>query len=359
MPQAALEHIPGASLVSFGEAIDSWGITGNASWVQIADMLDSLEIPDCPDINNVNIPSFYASIGPYVPSGSGLFGQAGVKDFIGTVGGHVHQEACAQISAASGVIQGSPEGQALKAAMDYFELHQDPADPLYNYAVGQMQLAMQNLARSSNPNVQAAINKSNTAGLDSALQIVAEVQNAVAIAGAVVGAVEGIIDAADALYAKVSTFVATSNPKPEPASTSAMTVQSVLTEKGDLLKGLQGAWDALNKLVSFILDDLGLGQMIEGMITTDASGQSLRACIAEIRNQQALARVGINPSRGSLDYENYARVLAATKGEGLTPLQIRIISTDAILKGLDPRDMLALNSIYGYDHEYYDRLQYS
>jgi hypothetical protein len=42
----------------------------------------------------------------------------------------------------------------------------------------------------------------------------------------------------------------------------------------------------------------------------------------------------------------------------LTPKQIQIISTDAILRGIPARDMLALNSLYGYNKEYYDALLY-
>jgi hypothetical protein len=274
------------------------------------------------------------------------------------VGGHVHQDACNTLYSASQVIQASTEGQALKAAMDYFELHKDPADPLNSYAVSQMQLAMQGVARSSNPRVQAALNQSNSSALDSALQITAEIANAAAIGGAILGAAEGIIDAADALYTKIAAFVATSNPKPVEPATTAMTIQSVLTEKGDLLKGLMGAWDALSKFLKFITDDLGLGALIENMITNDASGQSLRAAISEIRNQQLLAKMGMNTSRGSIDWESYAKVLAATRGEGLTREQIRIISTDAILKGISVQDMLAMNSLFGYDHEYYDKLGY-
>ena len=361
LPESALEHIPGATLENFGQAIAGWGITNNASWYEIATILDNLIVPDCPDINNVNLPSFYASLGPYVPSGSGLFGQANVKDFIGTVGGHVHQDACNQLYSASQVLQNSEEGKQLKAAMDYFDLHPNPGDPLYNYAVSQMQLAMQNLASSSNPSVQAAIHQSNTSMLDSALQIVNEVENYAIMAGAALGAVEGLYDAGTVLYAKIAAFVATSDAEKQVDNKTEVdkTIQSVMTQPGDLLKGISAAWEGLTTILKSVTDALGLGDLLNNMITNDPQGQAIRAALAEAQNKALLGTLGVSQSRGTLDYQQYAQVLQATRGFGLTPLQIRIISTDAILRGYSVQDMLAINSLYGYDHQYYDALQFS
>lgn len=361
LPESALEHIPGATLENFGQAIAGWGITNNASWYEIATILDNLIVPDCPDINHVNLPSFYASLGPYVPSGSGLFGQANVKDFIGTVGGHVHQDACNQLYSASQVLQNSEEGKQLKAAMDYFDLHPNPGDPLYNYAVSQMQLAMQNLASSSNPSVQAAIHQSNTSMLDSALQIVNEVENYAIMAGAALGAVEGLYDAGTVLYAKIAAFVATSDAEKQVDNKTEVdkTIQSVMTQPGDLLKGISAAWEGLTTILKSVTDALGLGDLLNNMITNDPQGQAIRAALAEAQNKALLGTLGVSQSRGTLDYQQYAQVLQATRGFGLTPLQIRIISTDAILRGYSVQDMLAINSLYGYDHQYYDALQFS
>jgi hypothetical protein len=84
----------------------------------------------------------------------------------------------------------------------------------------------------------------------------------------------------------------------------------------------------------------------------------MRAAFAEARNKQRLAALGVSKDRAVPDIYGYGRIQAAFRGYGLTPKQIQIISTDAILRGIPARDMLALNSLYGYNKEYYDALLY-
>jgi hypothetical protein len=112
-------------------------------------------------------------------------------------------------------------------------------------------------------------------------------------------------------------------------------------------------------MLKSVTDALGLGDLLNNMITNDPQGQAIRAALAEAQNKALLGTLGVSQSRGTLDHEQYARVLQATRGYGLSTLQIRIISTDAILRGYSVQDMLAINSLYGYDHEYYDKLGYS
>jgi hypothetical protein len=96
--------------------------------------------------------------------------------------------------------------------------------------------------------------------------------------------------------------------------------------------------------------------MIDKMITSDPAGQAIRAMYAEARNRNRLAKAGIDTSRGQPDVATYARNLNARTGEGLTEDQKRIITTDAIFRGLDIGTMLALNVLYGYNKQYYNNL---
>jgi hypothetical protein len=350
LPESALDHIPGAQLDNFGKVIASWGITNTATWIQIADVLDTLDIPDIPDINQVNLPSTFANLGPHLTSGSGLFGEAMVKDFIGTASGATHREAGERLSQASSVIQGSPEGIALKEAMDYYELHNDPSDPLTPLAEALMTSALEALRNSPRPEVQAAIEESNTACIDSALQFVTEVENAIIIGDALIQTVDDIITTAAAMAAFFGTPGAG-----EPAAQQCM-ITTASVDSGDLLVGFKTAFAKLGEALDAIGQFSGMAEMIEEMITNDEAGQTLRAAFAEARNKQRLAALGVNNQAGVPDIYGYGRLQAAFRGFGLTPKQIQIISTDAILRGIPVRDMLALNSLYGYNAEYYDAL---
>ena len=178
------------------------------------------------------------------------------------------------------------------------------------------------------------------------------------LAGAALGAVEGLYDAGTVLYAKMAKFIATSDASKQVDGPSEIdkTLQSVMTQPGDLLKGITAAWEGLTTILKTVTDTLGLGDILNNMITNDPQGQAIRAALAEAQNKALLGTLGVSQSRGTLDYQQYAQVLQATRGYGLTTQQIRIISSDAILRGYSVQDMLAINSLYGYDHEYYDKL---
>jgi hypothetical protein len=353
LPQTALDHIPGAQLDNFGDAIASWGITNTTTWEQVASVIEGLDIPDIPDINQVNFPSTFANLGPHLTSGSGLFGEAMVQDFIGTAAGYKHKEACDTLSRASSVIQGSAEGIALKEAIDYYDAHNDPSDPLTPIAEAQLQAALEALRNSPKPEIQQAIEESNTACIDSALQFVSEVENAIIIGDALIKTVDDLVNAGIALAAYFGT---PGGGGAAAAEANNLTVASV--DSGDLLKGLKTAFSKLGEILDAIGQFTGVAEMVEGMITNDPAGQTMRAAFAEARNKQRLAALGVSKDRAVPDIYGYGRIQAAFRGYGLTPKQIQIISTDAILRGIPARDMLALNSLYGYNKEYYDALLY-
>jgi hypothetical protein len=362
LPQSALDHIPGASLPGFGRAIANFGIANTTTWLIIADLLDNLDIPDCPDINKVNLPSDYANLSPYLTSGSGLFGQALVKDFVGTAAGHVHIDAMQKISDASATVLNSPEGKLLKQALDdYDSLAPWPANeasysPLQQAAFSNLQLALQAVANSSTPAVQQAIATSNQSTLDMALHMVAEIENYTIVAESALGFLDQILAAVDAISATISAGGLTEKVS-NAFAMSSFGQAIVKIEKGDLLGGIKSAFQAATTIIRSVAQYTGMAELINQMTTNDAAGQRIRAGIADARNRQRLAAAGISTATlGQPNMNGWVDIKAARAGAGLTAEQIRIIGTDAFLRGLSVQDMIALNSLYGYNKIYYDSL---
>ena len=405
LPPAAIDHIPGADMPTFGRAIASWGITNTVTWLDIGNLLAGLDIPDCPDINKVNLPSDYANLKPYLTSGSGLFGQAMVKDFIGTAAGATHQEATRTLLDASQTVQQSAEGKALYAAIiaydnaltatiegqnvfaaenalnaldvtspsypnDIKNKQSDLANaqlaldnailagsglsPSYLYSIilndaDVMLACMQAVVNSPNPQVQQALAKSNTATLDSAIQMVNEIQNGIIMASSVLSAVQQLAAGAAALSAASPVGVNFA----ESLGLSKLITQ---IEKGDLMAGITGAFDAISGVIKSIGDYSGLSDLVESMTTSDPAGQNMRAMFADARNRSLLGRVGVSNTRGTVNVEDAARTLRARTGYGLTGDQIRRITEDANYRGLNVGDQLAINSLYGYNKTYYEHL---
>jgi hypothetical protein len=409
LPRAALDHIPGASLPNFGAAIANWGIRNEVTWEMLAELLANLEIPDCPDINKVDLNAEVAQMKALIPPGSGIFGQAMVKDLIGTAAGHIHDTATNALLAANTIIQNSASGKALKLALEDYDLALavvklaepegqavsaaeaviaalDTTDPQYDYnlsqakaalkvvqdlfaaqidagaypvmntAISALLIAMQNLREDPSPAVQNAIEQSSKSTLESALQLVGEIEAAIIIgdqalqfAGAALEGIEKLVAAGAAFGAKSPIGV-----NGLEAGFFAQLVASV--EPGDLLTGLKKAFEAVQTMIKDIGSFGGLSEMIDKMITPDPAGQAIRAMYAEARNRNRLAKAGIDTSRGQPDVATYARNLNARTGEGLTEDQKRIITTDAIFRGLDIGTMLALNVLYGYNKQYYNNL---
>ena len=355
LPQVAIDNIPDASLPEFGRAIASWGITNNMTWAMIADVLDDLEIPDIPDINDFDPATTFGNLDQYLTSGSGLFGEAMLVDFIGTASGHVHAEATQALSGANETLQKSDEGKALAEALDYLSAHEDPSDPLNELATANVLGAMTALKNSASPEVQNALYQADQSTLDQALQVVAEVQNALIMG-------EALITTLDDLYAAIAVFAA-SSPPGSGTSTSAPALQTVATasismQPADLWAGFMAALDGIFNVIDNLSGFIGMQDIIGPMITPDAAGQRMQAMLAEARNSQRLAALGVNTSASTPDVLGYARVKAALRGDGLTPQQKAVITTDAILRGLNPQDQIAMASLYGYDKRYYDGLLY-
>jgi hypothetical protein len=234
--------------------------------------------------------------------------------------------------------------------MDYYELHNDPSDPLTPLAEALMATALEALRNSPEPEIQAAIEESNTACIDSALQFVSEVENAIIIGDALIKTVDDIVTTAAAMAAFFGTPGAG-----EPAAQQCM-ITTASVDSGDLVVGFKKAFETFGQVLDAIGQFTGVAEMLEEMTTNDAAGQTVRAAFAEARNKQRLAALGVNNQAGVPDIYGYGRLQAAFRGFGLTPRQIQTIGTDAILRGIPVRDMLALNSLYGYNKEYYDQL---
>ena len=88
--EQALDNIPYADLTNFGKQIASMGIKNRATWEEIADVLDSLELPDVGLIDNPNFTSDMVNLSAKLGTGSGLFGDATMFDFLGTEIGRAH-----------------------------------------------------------------------------------------------------------------------------------------------------------------------------------------------------------------------------------------------------------------------------
>lgn len=361
--QEALDNIPYGSLEHFGEQIASMGIKNRATWEQIADTLDGLDLPDIGLIDQPTFAADMASLSAYLGSGSGLFGDSTMYDFLGTAAGHSHTEAYLALSAANDTLEGTAEGKALMVALDFYEAHSESSDPLNDLAETNLIAALEAVKNSPDPVVQEAVDTADKSIIDSALQLVNEITNAVAIGYGIYTTITTLIALAEAVGAAIASTAASlgsDGGTSASTATKAMVLEAAAWPEGffTFSKGIMAALSLVGNIVSAVADATGITALLEEMANPNTTGgQAIKAMIAESRNATTLRTLGMNVP--SVDIENEAAKKRAKFGFGLTTEQQLLIADYAEGKGLgaaETQDLLFVNAYYGYQRHFFENV---
>lgn len=361
MSQSALDNIPYGDLENFGRQIASLGITNRVTWELVADALDELDLPDIGLINNPSFASDMAALRPYLAYGSGVFGDATLTDLIGTAGGAAHTEAYQLISDANDRLESTAEGKALLVALEFYELHDDPGDPLNGIAETNLIAALEAVKNSPNPIVQQASADADEGILQSALQLVSEITNAVAMGYAIYSIFKTVASVAVAIGAAIQASAA-SNGATNPAPAVEAGFLTTLADNKEGFWSFTQGFKAVIALVSNIIESVAEATGFNNLIATMANpntrgGQAILAMQAEARNKRTLQTLGIKMP--SVDIEEEAAKRRATFGFGLTTEQQTIITNYAVNNRLtqeQTQDLLFVNAYYGYQRHFFEQV---
>lgn len=362
MTQSALDNIPYGDLENFGRQIASLGITNRVTWELIAETLDQLDLPDIGLINNPSFESDMATLKPYLSYGSGLFGEATLTDLIGTAGGAAHTEAYQKISEANDRLESTAEGQALLVALEFYELHDDPGDPLNAIAEANLIAALEAVKNSPDPVVQQASADAEEGILQSALQLVSEITNAVAMGYAVYSIIVTIAKVAAAIGTAIAGTAATNGA--DGGSSAAAGVQTGLLQTlkdnkegfWSFTEGVKAAIALVSNIIEAVAEATGFNNLIATMANPNTrGGQAILAMQAEARNSRTLQTLGIKMPK--VDIEEEAAKRRATFGFGLTTEQQTIITNYAVNNRLteeQTQDLIFINAYYGYQRHFFE-----
>ena len=362
LAQNALDQVPYADMAEFGRSLAFFGIKGTVTWNQIADVLDQLELPSLGLIDQPNFASDMANLKNFIGSGSGLFNEPNLTDLIGTAAGATHREAYEALLAANAQLEGTAEGQALIAAIDYYQQHDVPSDPLNAVAEAQLIAAIELTKQSLNPVVQEAIATADKSILDSALQLVGEITAAVATGYSIYATYTTLAAAAATFATKISAAASSLGSTPvTQADVYAATSAAAFFPEG-LVKFSQSLWAAIKNvemIADMVLDSTGISGIIEACCNlATPGGQAIKAMIVESRNQAILNKLGMKLPQIDLA-KVQAKALAAT-GYPLTTEQRAVISSYATQQGwttTQTQQFIEINALYGYQRHYFEKLE--
>ena len=357
--QEALDNIPYGDLENFGKSIASFGIKNKVTWELVADALDQLELPDIGLIDKPNYSNDMNVLSGYLGSGSGLFGDSTLYDFLGTAAGKAHTDAYTRLSAANDALERTPQGQALQVALDYYNLHQDPADPDNNLAELNLIAALEAVKNSTDPDVQAAAAEADKSILESALQLVGEITNALAIGYGLYTSVLAILAVATkigtAIQAQAASLGAAS-PAATTAEVYAGNVQAAAWPEGFFTAAFKGALRMVRQIFDAVGDATGITDLLlECCNPNTTGGQAMKALIAEGYNAKTLSAIGM--SIPSVNIEDEAAKKRARFGFGLTIEQQTIITSYGRSRGLSAKeieDLFFINAYYGYQRHFFE-----
>jgi hypothetical protein len=357
--QDALDNIPYGDLENFGKSIASFGIKNKVTWELVADALDQLELPDIGLIDKPNYSNDMNVLSGYLGTGSGLFGDSTMYDFLGTAAGKAHTDAYTRLSAANDALERTAEGQALKVALEFYELHSDPADPDNNLAETNLIAALEAVKGSQDPEVQAAAAEADKSILESALQLVGEITNALAIGYGLYTSVLAILAVATkigtAIQAQAASLGATS-PAVTTAEVYAGNVQAAAWPEGFFTAALKGALRMVRLIFDAVGDATGITDLLlECCNPNSTGGQAMKALIAEAYNSKTLGAIGMNIP--SVNIEDEAAKKRARFGFGLTIEQQTIITSYGRSRGLSAseiEDLFFINAYYGYQRHFFE-----
>ena len=346
-------------LENFGKSIASFGIKNKVTWELVADALDQLELPDIGLIDKPNYSNDMNVLSGYLGTGSGLFGDSTMYDFLGTAAGKAHTDAYARLSAANDALERTAEGQALKVALEFYELHSDPADPDNNLAETNLIAALEAVKGSQDPEVQAAAAEADKSILESALQLVGEITNALAIGYGLYTSLLGILAVATKIGAAIQTQAASigsSGPAATQAEVNAGLLLAAKTPEGFFTAALKGALRMVRLIFDAVGDATGITDLLlECCNPNSTGGQAMKALIAEAYNSKTLGAIGMNIP--SVNIEDEAAKKRARFGFGLTIEQQTIITSYGRSRGLSAseiEDLFFINAYYGYQRHFFE-----
>lgn len=357
--QEALDNIPYGDLENFGKSIASFGISNKVTWELVADALDQLELPDIGLIDKPNYSNDMNVLSGYLGSGSGLFGDSTLYDFLGTAAGKAHTDAYTRLGAANDALERTPAGQALQVALDYYNLHQDPADPDNNAAEVNLIAALQAVKNSTDPEVQAAAAEADKSILESALQLVGEITNALAIGYGLYTSVLGILAVATKIGTSIQAQAASlgaSGPAVTTAELNAGLTFAASFPEGFFTAAFKGALRMVRQIFDAVGDATGITDLLlECCNPNTTGGQAMKALIAESYNAKTLKAIGM--SIPSVNLEDEAAKKRARYGFGLTIEQQTIITSYGRSRGLSAKeieDLFFINAYYGYQRHFFE-----
>lgn len=357
--QEALDNIPYGDLENFGRSIASFGIKNKVTWELVADALDQLELPDIGLIDQPNYSNDMNVLSGYLGSGSGLFGDSTLYDFLGTAAGKAHTDAYTRLSSANDALERTAEGQALQVALDYYNLHSDPADPDNDLAETNLIAALEAVKNSSDPEVQAAVAEADKSILESALQLVGEITSALAIGYGLYTSVLAILAVAAKIGASIQAQAASmgaTGPAATTAEVYAGNVQAAAWPEGFFTAAFKGALRMIRQVFDAVGDATGITDLLlECCNPNTTGGQAMKALIAEGYNAKTLGAIGMNIP--SVDIEDEAAKKRARFGFGLTIEQQTIITSYGRSRGLSSNeieDLFFINAYYGYQRHFFE-----
>jgi hypothetical protein len=357
--QEALDNIPYGDLENFGKSIASFGIKNKVTWELVADALDQLELPDIGLIDQPTYSNDMNILSGYLGSGSGLFGDSTLYDFLGTAAGKAHTDAYTRLSSANDALERTAEGQALQVALDYYDLHSDPADPDNDLAETNLIAALEAVKNSADPEVQAAAAEADKSILESALQLVGEITNALAIGYGLYTSLLGILAVATKIGAAIqaqAASVGSSGPAATQAEVNAGLILAAKTPEGFFTAALKGALRMIRQVFDAVGDATGITDLLlECCNPNTTGGQAMKALIAESYNAKTLGAIGMNIP--SVDIEDEAAKKRARFGFGLTIEQQTIITSYGRSRGLSSNeieDLFFINAYYGYQRHFFE-----
>ena len=357
--QEACDNIPYGDLENFGKSIASFGIKNKVTWELVADALDQLELPDIGLIDGPTYSNDMNILSGYLGSGNGLFGDSTMYDFLGSAAGHAHTDAYNRLSAANDALESTNEGQALRVALEFYELHSDPSDPDNNLAETNLIAALEAVKNSADPAVQEAAAAADKSILESALQLVGEITSAVAIGYGLYTSALAILAVAQKIGAAIQGQASSMG-----ASGPAVTTSELFVAGCQWSAWPEGFWTAALKmalkLTRMIFDAVGDATGITDLLLeccnpNTTGGQAMKALIAEGYNAKTLGAIGMNIP--SVNIEDEAAKKRARFGFGLTLEQQTIITSYGRSRGLSANeieDLFFINAYYGYQRHFFE-----
>jgi hypothetical protein len=359
--QQALDNIPYGNIEEIGVRLATLTLRSKVTWELLADTLDQLDLPDIALINNPSFASDMSSLAPYLGYGNGLFKDATLRDLIGTAGGAAHTQAYQLLLEANDALQSTPEGKALLVALAYYDLHKSISDPLQPIAETNLIAALEAVKNSSNVSVQEAAVKADKNILDSAIQLVSEITNAVATGYAIYQTVAGILSVATAIGTAIAGTAASMGSDGGTAAAGASNTGLLAATKfpegfWSFTNGIKAVINVISNIIDAVGDATGITDLLLAMANPNTrGGQAIRAMVAETRNQATLRSIGLGIP--DVDIEEEARKRRARFGFGLTLEQQNIISNYGInnfMGAPEIEEMIFINAYYGYQRHFFE-----